>query len=70
MINTMKNEKWVEAWRMVRSGACFWASRWTPEPVLMANEALMKRRTWEGTPSPLAHRLASFKAKKYNEERQ
>jgi len=36
----------------------------------MANEALMKRRTWEGTPSPLAHRLASFKAKKYNEERQ
>jgi len=51
---------------MVRSGACFWASRWTPDIVLMANEALIKRRTWEGEPSPLADRLSSFKARKHN----
>lgn len=65
----MKTQDWIDAWRLVRSESPR-IGRWTPEPVLMANEALIKRRTWEGAPSPLVHRLASFKAKKYNEERQ
>lgn len=54
-----------DAWRLVRSESPR-IGRWTPEPVLMAYQALLKRRTWEGAPSPLADRLSSFKARKHN----
>lgn len=61
----MKTQDWVDAWRLVRSESPR-IGQWTPEPVLMAHEALIQRRTWEGGDSPLAHRLASFKARKHN----
>jgi hypothetical protein len=62
----MKTQDWIDAWKSVRLSPPT-ISQWTPEPVLMAHEALLKRRTWEGMPSPLADRLASFKAQKHNE---